>query len=201
MKAEILANVIRGETVESIHRGHLVVMDGEKNVLVLFGGPETVTFFRSACKALQALPFVASGGADRFGFVEDEIALACAVCIPESRSRPHILQIQIDAPHVPGFRVIDPIEHGIHRHAHRVPTDDVVPDQPRRVNEKERTEHNDRRPAARPEEEMQKTSAPKNIQIVSAWERASRPNPMPSNASQTPTAPPRYCASTARTAT
>lgn len=78
MKAEILAHVVRGETVESIHRGHFVVIDGEKNLLASVGDPDTVTFFRSACKALQALPFLTSGGADRFGFTEDEIALACA---------------------------------------------------------------------------------------------------------------------------
>jgi L-asparaginase II len=78
MSAEILAQVSRGETVESVHRGHLVVMDGDKNILASAGEPETVTFFRSACKAFQALPLVVSGGADRFGFTEEEIALACA---------------------------------------------------------------------------------------------------------------------------
>jgi L-asparaginase II len=78
MSSEILAQVIRGETAESVHRGHLVVMDGDKNIVASAGEPDTVTFFRSACKAFQALPFVASGGADRFGFTEDEIALACA---------------------------------------------------------------------------------------------------------------------------
>jgi len=78
MKSEVLAQVIRGETVESIHRGHLVVMDGDKNVVAAVGDPDTVTYFRSACKAFQALPFIAGGGADHFGFSEDEIALACA---------------------------------------------------------------------------------------------------------------------------
>ena len=78
MNAEILAKVVRGETVESIHRGHIIVMDGEKNILASAGDPETVTYFRSACKAFQALPFLTSGGADRFEFSETEIALACA---------------------------------------------------------------------------------------------------------------------------
>jgi L-asparaginase II len=78
MNSEILAQVVRGDTVESVHRGHLVVMDGTKNVISSLGDPGTVTFFRSACKALQAMPFIASGGAERFGFGEDEIALACA---------------------------------------------------------------------------------------------------------------------------
>jgi L-asparaginase II len=78
MNSEILVQVVRGETVESVHRGHLVVMDGAKNIVASLGDPRTVTFFRSACKALQAMPFIASGGADRFGFSEDEITLACA---------------------------------------------------------------------------------------------------------------------------
>ena len=78
MNSEILAQVVRGETLESVHRGHLVVMDGDKNVVASLGDPSTVTFFRSACKALQAMPFIASGTADRFDFSEDEIALACA---------------------------------------------------------------------------------------------------------------------------
>ena len=78
MNSEILVQVVRGETVESVHRGHLVVMDGAKNVVASLGDPDTFTFFRSACKALQAMPYIASGGADRFGFSEDEIALACA---------------------------------------------------------------------------------------------------------------------------
>lgn len=29
MHLEILAKVIRGETVESIHRGHVIVLDGD----------------------------------------------------------------------------------------------------------------------------------------------------------------------------
>jgi L-asparaginase II len=78
MSSAILARVVRGETVESIHRGHFIVIDGDKNVVASAGDPETVTFYRSACKALQALPFVMSGGADRFGFNDDELALACA---------------------------------------------------------------------------------------------------------------------------
>lgn len=78
MISEILAQVVRGETIESIHRGHFIVLDGERNVIASAGDPDTVTYFRSACKALQALPFVISGGADRFEFTNDEIALACA---------------------------------------------------------------------------------------------------------------------------
>ncbi|HSK71536.1 MAG TPA: asparaginase [Pyrinomonadaceae bacterium] len=77
MEAEILAKVIRGETVESIHRGHLIVVEGDGNPVAQFGNPETVTFFRSAAKPFQVLPFLLSGGAEAFDFSEREIALAC----------------------------------------------------------------------------------------------------------------------------
>ena len=78
MEAEILAHVIRGNTVESIHRGHLIVIDGDGKTVASVGDPSTVTFFRSASKAFQAIPCITSGAADAFGFTENEIALAAA---------------------------------------------------------------------------------------------------------------------------
>lgn len=78
MPSPIVAKVIRGETVESVHRGHLIVIDGDRNTIASAGDPGTVTFFRSAAKPFQALPFIASGAADAFGYSEEEIALACA---------------------------------------------------------------------------------------------------------------------------
>jgi len=77
MQSEILAEVVRGETVESIHRGHLIVVDGEDNTIFSKGNPETVTFIRSSGKPFQTFPVLTSGAAERFGFVENEIALAC----------------------------------------------------------------------------------------------------------------------------
>jgi L-asparaginase II len=78
MQPEILAKVIRGETVESLHRGHLFIVDGEGSEIVSLGNPETVAFIRSSAKPFQVLPFLLAGGAERFGFLESEIALACA---------------------------------------------------------------------------------------------------------------------------
>ena len=75
MKSEILAEVIRGETVESIHRGHLIILDGGGETLFKIGDPEIVTFFRSAAKALQFVPCLTSGAAEKFNFGEREIAL------------------------------------------------------------------------------------------------------------------------------
>lgn len=78
MPSKILAKVIRGDTVESVHRGHFIVIDGDGNTVASVGDPQTVTFFRSAAKPFQALPFLTSGAAEAFGFSEEEIALACA---------------------------------------------------------------------------------------------------------------------------
>ncbi len=49
------------------------------------GSPDTVTFFRSACKAFQAMPFITTGAADALGYSEEEIALACASHSGEQR--------------------------------------------------------------------------------------------------------------------
>ncbi len=78
MPAQVLAQVIRGNTVESVHAGHIYIVDGEGNEIASIGEPSTVTYFRSAAKPFQALPFITSGAADVFGFSEEEIALAVA---------------------------------------------------------------------------------------------------------------------------
>ncbi|MFN0141580.1 MAG: asparaginase [Pyrinomonadaceae bacterium] len=78
MSAQVLANVIRGFTVESVHCGHLFIIDGDGKEIASVGDPTTVTYFRSAAKPFQAVPFVTSGAADAFGFTEEEVALACA---------------------------------------------------------------------------------------------------------------------------
>jgi L-asparaginase II len=77
MTSEILAHVVRGETIESIHRGHLIVVDGEGKTIAALGNPETVTFWRSSAKPFQVIPILKSDTAERFGFLESEIALAC----------------------------------------------------------------------------------------------------------------------------
>ena len=77
MNPEILAKAIRGETVESVHRGHLIVVDGSGETLFSLGNPETVTFWRSSAKSFQTIPVLKSGAAEAFDFTEQEIALAC----------------------------------------------------------------------------------------------------------------------------
>jgi L-asparaginase II len=76
--AEPLVEVKRGGLTESRHRGHIVAVEPDGNVVASLGAPQYVTFLRSSAKPLQALPLLVSGAADRFGFTDKEVALACA---------------------------------------------------------------------------------------------------------------------------
>src|SRR6266567_3196135 len=76
--AEPLVEVTRGGITESRHRGHVVAVEPDGTIVAHLGAPETVTYLRSSAKPHQAISLIASGAADRFGFTEKEIALACA---------------------------------------------------------------------------------------------------------------------------
>jgi len=75
--AEPLVLVTRGSFVESAHRGHVVASDGRGRTVAVLGSAEAVAFIRSAAKPFQAFPLVASGAAERFGFEDRELAVAC----------------------------------------------------------------------------------------------------------------------------
>jgi L-asparaginase II len=72
-----LVEVWRGDIIESRHSGHLIAVDGDGANICSLGAPDTITYLRSSGKAFQALPVVTSGAADRFGFTEREVAIAC----------------------------------------------------------------------------------------------------------------------------
>src|SRR5918994_6238340 len=76
--AEPLVEVRRGALTESRHRGHIVVVEPDGNIVAYLGSPHNVTFLRSSAKPFQALPLLTSGAADRFEFTDEEVALACA---------------------------------------------------------------------------------------------------------------------------
>jgi L-asparaginase II len=78
MADPVLVEVTRGALVESRHRGAVAVADAEGALVLSLGDLDQPVFPRSAVKALQVLPLVAEGHADRFGLSEAEIALACA---------------------------------------------------------------------------------------------------------------------------
>ena len=73
-----LVKVTRGDAVESVHYGAIVVADARGAVLFHVGSPETTTFLRSAAKPFQVLPILSSGAADHFGFTSKELAVIIA---------------------------------------------------------------------------------------------------------------------------
>ncbi len=77
-EAEILAEVWRGEFLESLHLGHAVVVDAAGAAVAVWGDPDRIILPRSACKMVQALPLVESGAAEAAGLGAEQLALACA---------------------------------------------------------------------------------------------------------------------------
>ena len=74
----VLVQATRGEAVESVHAGVVVVANTAGEVVAGAGDAEQVAYFRSAAKPFQAVPLVESGGADAFGLTAAELALCCA---------------------------------------------------------------------------------------------------------------------------
>src|SRR5262245_6639509 len=78
MANPILVEVMRGAVVESCHSGALAVVDADGGTVLALGDVDRPVFPRSAVKALQALRMIETGAADRYGFTDQELALACA---------------------------------------------------------------------------------------------------------------------------
>jgi L-asparaginase II len=78
MSNPVLVEVARASLVESRHRGAVAVVDADGATALAIGDVTLPVFPRSAVKALQALPLVESGAADRYGFGDEELALACS---------------------------------------------------------------------------------------------------------------------------
>ncbi|MFZ2078498.1 MAG: asparaginase [Xanthobacteraceae bacterium] len=78
MENPVLVEVTRGPLVESRHRGAVAVSDAEGRSVFALGDVTAPVFPRSGVKALQALPLIEQGAADRFGLNDEELALACA---------------------------------------------------------------------------------------------------------------------------
>ena len=75
---ELDVATIRGNVVESRHRVHAAVVDARGTLRATAHDPELVSHWRSCAKPFQVMPLVAHGHADRLGWGDDEIAVACA---------------------------------------------------------------------------------------------------------------------------
>ncbi|HEY0215922.1 MAG TPA: asparaginase [Cellulomonas sp.] len=69
-----LARVVRGDLVESVHAGHLVLLAPDGSVQLALGDPEVTVLARSSLKPLQAVALVSSG----LDLDAPHLALACA---------------------------------------------------------------------------------------------------------------------------
>lgn len=82
-----MIELIRGQTVESIHCGAVAVVDVNGHLFASYGKPDTITFLRSAAKPFQALPFIEAGGQQHYHLTPKEIAL---ICSSHSGSKEHV---------------------------------------------------------------------------------------------------------------
>jgi L-asparaginase II len=80
---EVLAKVTRGDLVESLHLGHLIVLNADGSTYLSKGSPELPIYPRSAIKSLQAAAMLKAG----LKVEEDELAIICA---SHSGSQSHI---------------------------------------------------------------------------------------------------------------
>lgn len=76
MTAANLVELWRGDLLESVHAGHIVVAGPDGAIEHAWGDPDAIVFPRSSAKMIQALPLVESGAAE--GLATDRLALACA---------------------------------------------------------------------------------------------------------------------------
>jgi len=74
---EIVANVYRGEGLESVHHGAVAVMDTGGNLTHYVGEVDFRTQARSEAKPFQAIPLLRTGAADRYGFSDRQLAVMC----------------------------------------------------------------------------------------------------------------------------
>ncbi|RQQ55149.1 asparaginase [Burkholderia stagnalis] len=75
----------RGNAIENTHVAHAAVVDARGRLLYRLGDPRRMTLARSAAKPAQALAVLETGGPDRFGFDEADVALMCASHSSEER--------------------------------------------------------------------------------------------------------------------
>jgi L-asparaginase II len=80
---EVLAKVTRGDLVESLHLGHLIVLNADSSTYLSKGSPELPIYPRSAIKSLQAAAMLKAG----LKVEENELAIICA---SHSGSHSHI---------------------------------------------------------------------------------------------------------------
>jgi L-asparaginase II len=80
---EVLAKVTRGDLVESLHLGHLIVLNVDGSTYLSKGSPELPIYPRSAIKSLQAAAMLKAG-------LKVEAKELAIICASHSGSQKHI---------------------------------------------------------------------------------------------------------------
>lgn len=68
----VLTEEYRGDTLDLIHEGYIAVVDDRGKLLYHAGNPKATVYYRSASKPFQALPVIARGLDEKYGFTEEE---------------------------------------------------------------------------------------------------------------------------------
>jgi L-asparaginase II len=76
--SESLVEVRRGDVLESVHKGHFVVVTPSGEIVDGAGDPEFMTYPRSSLKLIQAIGLIESGAADHYKLGHQHISIACA---------------------------------------------------------------------------------------------------------------------------
>lgn len=74
--AASMAEIYRGDILESVHLGHAVIARADGEIVESWGDPHHVILPRSSCKMIQALPLLESGAGAHLS--QQQLALACA---------------------------------------------------------------------------------------------------------------------------
>jgi len=88
-----LVAVFRGQYVGCLHRGSVAAVDAAGRTHVSIGDAAQHVFLRSAAKPFQAMPAVLSGGLERFGISNAELAVLCASHSGEPRHTDAVLSV------------------------------------------------------------------------------------------------------------
>ncbi len=75
---DLIYELYRGSLVESCHFGAVAVANAQGELVASWGDAHTTVYLRSSAKPFQAIPLIERGGAQRFGFNAQEIAVMCA---------------------------------------------------------------------------------------------------------------------------
>lgn len=70
-----LVHIVRGKTLDCVHRGRVVVVDAQGKIVLSRGDVYSRAFMRSSAKPFQATMVIESGAQRRYHFESDELAI------------------------------------------------------------------------------------------------------------------------------